>query len=197
VHSGQVHGTRVLRHPGGGPAGFLIADTADGHATRAAGVLVTVTVADCIPISIVDPERRALALLHGGWRGVAGGIVEAGVAALRELAGSHPEELFLHLGPAICGACYEVGPEVHAALGCEVPPENRPVDLRAIAARNARRLGMATERITTSAHCTRCGDSPFFSHRAGHPGRQVGVLGIKDDGAGPSSPELVPRAGGR
>lgn len=185
IHAGQVHGTRVLRHPGGGPAGLFIADAADGHATRATGVLLTVTVADCIPISIVDPTRRALALLHGGWRGVAAGIIEEGVGTLHELAGSEPGDLHLHLGPAICGACYEVGPEVHAALGCEVPPDKRPIDLRAVAADRARGLGIAPARISISTHCTRCGDSPFFSHRAGFAGRQIGLLGIRPEGTQP------------
>lgn len=192
VHAGQVHGARVLRHPTGEPAGLFLAEAADGHATRADGVLLTVTVADCIPISLVDPTRRALALLHGGWRGVAAGIIEEGVATLHELAGTSPEDLFLHLGPAICGACYEVGPEVYTALRCEAPPENRPIDLRAIAADRAAALGIAPERISISAHCTRCHGAPFFSHRAGSSGRQVGVLGIRPDGLGlqPSEPKF-------
>lgn len=191
VHAGQVHGTRVLRHPTGEPAGLFLADPADGHATSAAGVLLTVTVADCIPISLVDPGRRALALLHGGWRGVAGGIIEEGLITLRELAGSTPEELYLHLGPAICGTCYEVGPEVFTALGCEARPEKRPIDLRAVAARRAEGLGIAPERITISAHCTRCHDSPFFSHRAGSAGRQVGILGLRPPAGGPSEASRV------
>jgi YfiH family protein len=179
VHAGQVHGTRVLHHRAGGAAGLLITDTADGHATDTPGVLLTVSIADCIPISIVDPERRAIALLHGGWRGVAAGMIEEGLAALRAVAGSEPESLYLHLGPAICGDCYEVGPEVHTALGLEEPPHNQPIDLRAIAARKATQLGVEPERITTSTFCTRCAESPFYSYRAGSKGRQVGVLGIR------------------
>lgn len=178
VHAFQVHGTTLLVHQAG-PPGLFIADDADAHATTTPGVLLTVSAADCIPISLVDPERRALALLHGGWRGVAAGVVEAGIAALGDLAGSAPADLFVHLGPAICGACYEVGPEVHLALGLEAPRDNRPVDLRAVAARRAVGLGVDPERISSSAHCTRCEGSPFFSHRAGCPERQVGVLGLR------------------
>lgn len=174
----QVHGTRVIQHRGEGPAGLSIADAADGHATMAPSVLLAVSVADCIPISIVDPDRRAVALLHGGWRGVASGILEEGVATLRDLAGSAPGDLFVHLGPAICGKCYEVGPEVFEALDLEPPLEKMPIDLRAVAALRAERLGVDPTRITRSTRCTRCNDSPFFSHRAGHHGRQVAVLGI-------------------
>ena len=83
-----------------------------------------------------------------------------------------------HLGPAICGACYEVGPEVHEALGQPPPTDNAPIDLRAVQAHQLIEAGVAPERITVSAHCTRCGTG-FFSHRAGDAGRQLGVLGIR------------------
>lgn len=183
VHARQVHGARVLVHEEGGPPGLFIADGYDGHVTRTPGVLLTVSVADCVPIFVVDPDRRAVALLHGGWRGIAAGVLEEGVAALRELAGSPAEALELHLGPAICGDCYEVGPEVFEALGLEPPPRPAPVDLRAVLVHRALQLGIAAERITVSTFCTRCGGSPFFSHRAGCGERQVGVLGIRPDAA--------------
>lgn len=179
VCAGQVHGTRVLRHQHEGPAGLIIAEAADGHATTLPDLLLAASVADCIPVSIIDPEQRAIALLHAGWRGVAAGIIAEGMASLRELAGSSTADLHLHLGPAICGGCYEVGPEVYAALGLEPPAGNTPIDLRAIAARQALELGVAESKMTISAHCTRCQDSPFFSHRAGSLLRQVGVLGIR------------------
>lgn len=183
VHARQVHGARVLVHEEGGPPGLFIADGYDGHVTRTPGVLLTVSVADCVPIFLVDPDRRAVALLHGGWRGIAAGVLEEGVAALRELAGSPADALELHLGPAICGDCYEVGPEVFQALGLEPPPRPAPVDLRAVLVHRALQLGIAAGRITVSAFCTRCGGSPFFSHRAGCGERQVGVLGIRPNAA--------------
>jgi YfiH family protein len=182
VHAAQVHGTRVLHHEAAGTAGLFLADEADGHATRAPGVLLTVSVADCIPISLVDPERRAVALLHGGWRGVAAGIVERGIAELAARAGSHARSLYLHFGPAICGACYEVGPEVHEALGKARPSAAQPIDLRAVAAERALGCGVPAAQLSISAYCTRCSGSPFFSHRAGCGERQVGVLGLAAGG---------------
>ncbi len=73
VVSRQVHGTAlgVHRDP---VSGFLIREGLDGHLSRGAGLLLTVTVADCIPVYLIDPESRALGLLHAGWRGVAGRI---------------------------------------------------------------------------------------------------------------------------
>jgi YfiH family protein len=177
VHGRQVHGAAVRAH-GEGPPGLQVSPLTDGHATRAGGVLLTVSVADCVPISLVSPARRVVALLHGGWRGVAAGILENGLDLLAGRLDASAGELDVHLGPAICGACYEVGPEVHRALGLPEPGRPQPVDLRAVIAERARRAGVADARITTSTWCTRCGESPFFSHRGGCAERQVAVLGI-------------------
>jgi polyphenol oxidase len=136
--------------------------------------LLTVSIADCVPISLVDSSSRRIALLHGGWRGTALGILGAGLAHL----GGDPSAVHVHLGPAICGRCYEVGPEVHQALGLAVPAAPAPVDVRAVLARQAVDAGVAPGHISVSEHCTRCGDN-FFSHRAGSPGRQLGVLGLR------------------
>lgn len=178
VYARQVHGARVLLHHDG-PAGMLVADDADGHATTAPGTLLTVSVADCVPVFIVSPEPRAVAAVHAGWRGVAAGAVEAGLETLARMTGSEPSSFHVHFGPAICGRCYEVGPEVHEALELERPDHNAPVDLRAIAAHRAEAAGVDPAHITTSAFCTRCGDSPFFSHRAGCAERQVGFVAIR------------------
>lgn len=174
----QVHGRGVRVH-GEGPPGLAVLPATDGHATRVPGVLLAVTVADCVPVLAVDPGRRTVAALHAGWRGVAAGILEEGLGILADRFGTLPAEVELHLGPAICGTCYQVGPEVHAALGLSSPEAPRPVDLRAVLARRAVHAGVCPGRITVSAWCTRCGDSPFFSHRAGHPQRQVAFLGIR------------------
>jgi polyphenol oxidase len=179
VHARQVHGAEVRTHRGSLPPGLTVMEGFDGHLTELPGVLLTVSVADCIPISLVDPGRRTVALLHGGWRGVAGGIVERALSLLAD-GGAPPASLVAHAGPAICGGCYEVGPEVHAAIhpGLPAPPAPMPIDLRAAVAQRLRAAGVPAEAITLSAHCTRCGEG-FFSHRAGSAARQMGVLAIR------------------
>ena len=167
----QVHAAKVLQHDALSP-GLMLADDSDGQMTRSPGVLLAVSIADCVPVLVVDPNKRAVAALHAGWRGTAQQIVRNCL----ELMGN---DVRVHLGPGICGECYEVGPEVHEALGLEVPVGNTPVDLRAVLAQQCRDLGVREEAITTSAWCTRCGDSPFYSHRAGHPERQVAVIGMQ------------------
>jgi YfiH family protein len=173
VHSLQVHGAELMEHAETEP-GLFVTEGRDGHLTGTPGILLTVSLADCVPISLVDPDRRRVALLHGGWRGTAAGIVARGVEGL----GAEPGRVHAHLGPAICGRCYEVGPEVHAALGLAVPPGPLEVDVRAVQARQLVDSGVPAAQVSVSEHCTRCGEG-FFSHRGGSAGRQMGVLGLR------------------
>jgi copper oxidase (laccase) domain-containing protein len=70
----QVHGAAVQWHPES-TDGWLILDGVDGHVTGTAGLLLTITIADCIPVYLAVPEKRVVALLHAGWRGTAGRIL--------------------------------------------------------------------------------------------------------------------------
>ncbi len=177
----QVHGRDVAVH-GDGASGLELVHGCDAHATCRAGVLLTVTTADCVPVSIVDEATPAVAMVHAGWRGVAAGVLEAAVGRLRADFGTAVRDVHVHLGPSICAACYEVGPEVFVALGRPEPPAPSTVDLRGVLAERAVGLGVAPARITVSAHCTRCTGSGLFSHRAGDRERQVGYLGIRSSG---------------
>ncbi len=169
--SRQVHGTAVQRvrsRDGGG--GQPLAIDADGHATSERELGMTVLVADCLPVALGSPG--AVAMLHAGWRGLAAGVLEEGVRALRELAGDR-EELVAVIGPGAGPCCYEVGPEVHAAFG-GAHREGRHIDLRAIA--RERLLAAGAGRVEEVPPCTIC-DERFFSHRreGARAGRQVGV----------------------
>ena len=176
VHGRQVHGRTVRVHDHLGGGGLQIGPEVDGWVTRTPGALLTVATADCVPVFLVAPRRRAVGLLHAGWRGVVEGILEGGVETLAHRMGSPARELRLHLGPAICGSCYEVGPEVHGALGLEVPEGPRPVDLRAVLAERAVAAGVRPGHVTVSRRCTRC-DPLLFSHRGGDRGRQISFIG--------------------
>ncbi len=177
VRSRQVHGARCRIH-GDLPAGDCVAGDGDGHVTQESGVLLAVTLADCVPVFVADPANRAVGIFHAGWRGTAAGVVENGLRAMRRAFGSAAAELRLHLGPAICGRCYEVGPEVFAALGELPPPHPRPLDLRRVIRRRALAAGVPPGHLTTSAECTLCGDGRYYSHRGGDRGRHLGLIGI-------------------
>ncbi|MQA88937.1 MAG: hypothetical protein GEU90_01700 [Gemmatimonas sp.] len=179
VHSRQVHGVEVAEWVEPIPPGLLYVSGYDAHLTNRLGVLLSVSIADCVPVFLVAEQSRALALAHAGWRGAAGSIVEKVIGGLSRMSGEAPETFWLHCGPAICGVCYEVGPEVHAGVHPfrEVPSAPKPIDLRAAIASRAIAAGLLSERISVSGLCTLCGPSDFFSHRGGSAGRQMGVLG--------------------
>ena len=177
VHARQVHQDDILVHDDV-PAGLIVGPDADGHATRRSGVLLAVSVADCVPIFVAAPGVPAVALLHGGWRGVAAGILERGVRVLYDSFGAEAADLHVHLGPAICGKCFEVGPEVTQGLGITDHGVSH-VDLRALLAHRAIALGVNPVRTTISEFCTRHGESPFYSHRGGCAERQIAVLAVR------------------
>ena len=167
----QVHGSRVVVH-GEGWEGWLRVDGADGHASLHRGTAMAVTIADCVPVFLTHASG-ATALLHSGWRGTAARIIEHGVAALAKRGVPVPE-IRVHLGPSICGDCYEVSPEVYGQLTGVSADRPTCVDLRAVIADHARATGV--RHISTSPLCTRCDNARLFSHRAGDEGRQLSVI---------------------
>ena len=88
----------------------------DALLTDQAGILLSVRTADCLPVLLVDAKRRAVAAVHGGWRGALAGIVEKAVGEMRRVYGSEPRSLLAVLGPSIRVCCYEVGEEVEEAF---------------------------------------------------------------------------------
>jgi len=183
VMAHQVHGTDVRVHGPQAP-GWHVGDGYDGHVTVQPGVLMAVTVADCVPIYLLDKRSRGLGLLHAGWRGVASGMLEAGLAAFCRHTGAMVQDVAVHFGVAVCGQCYEVGPEVAWAVRGASSGTNERLDLRAALGARARRLGLAD--VSTSPLCTACDATRFFSHRGskGDGGRMVAYLGRPAERAG-------------
>ena len=174
----QVHGARVVVHAGEWE-GWLRVDAADGHVAPERGTALAVTVADCVPVLIAHPSG-AVAALHSGWRGTEANIAAEGVRLLAA-GGCAPRELRVHLGPAICGRCYEVSPDVHGRLTGRAVERPIPVDLPALIADQLRAAGV--REIACSEWCTRCDADRFHSHRAGDPGRQLAVIVAPRDGS--------------
>jgi YfiH family protein len=106
----QVHGAEVLA-----PARASdreAAEDADAVVTHDANLLLTVRVADCVPLLIADTHRGAVAAVHAGWRGTSAGIAQRAVERLATLYGSRPSDLVAAAGPAIGACCYRVGDEL-------------------------------------------------------------------------------------
>lgn len=170
----QVHGDTVLAHANPWD-GFLRTRPADGHVTQERGLALAVTIADCAPVFLAHPSG-AVAIVHSGWRGTEARIIHQAIRVLGR-AGLAPDELRVHIGPAICGRCYEVSADVRARLTGEA--SNRPgnVDIRSLIAEQAAEAGIG--RVSVSPSCTRCDNESFFSHRAGDAGRQIAVIVAK------------------
>ncbi len=150
----------------------------DGHVTRQRGLCIAVTVADCVPVYLYHPDGPSIGIFHAGWRGVAAGIVEAGVRAMEGVSGHAAENIIMHCGVSICGSCYEVGPEVWEALGEPKPKTNWPIDLRDVIARRAQNLGITL--ITVSPACTVHESRGLQSYRrqGAQSGRMAAYIGI-------------------
>ena len=172
----QVHGVELMSLDAG--RGWIQVDGIDGWITTAPGVMLTVTVADCVPIYLVAPQR-GVALLHAGWRGTAGRILARGIERLKAETECVESEIVMHCGVGICGACYEVGSEV--MLGCGAAADGDGpwhIDLRQRLAAEASELGLTT--ISSSTWCSAHDRPSFYSHRAsgGTDGRMVAYIGM-------------------
>jgi hypothetical protein len=198
IHSGVV---RVIRDDDGALEGRL--QTAEGKAelegdglmTDVPGVLLGVGTADCVPVLVVDVEKKVVAGFHAGWRGTVARIVEHGVAKMGEEYGSRVEDLMAAVGPSIGVCCYTVGEEVRAEFGRQFGyasslfrfGDSGEMRLNLWEA-NRRQLvdaGVGEARIAVVGECTACardgsGTLRYFSHRGekGVTGRMLNVVGV-------------------
>jgi polyphenol oxidase len=150
----QVHGTRVVVDGQG-------VEEADGQVISDPGVAAIVLVADCLPVALAGPER--VGVVHAGWRGLAAGVLEAGVEATGATCAA--------IGPGIGPCCYEVGDDVRAVFATS----ERTLDLKAIARSRLQAAGVGE--VHDCGLCTSCDAERFFSHRRdrGVTGRQAGL----------------------
>jgi len=167
----QVHGTAVVATDGAARGYAVGIAEADGVASAERGVGAGVHVADCLPIAVGG--KGAVAMLHGGWRGLEGGIVAEGVRALRALGVTG--ELEAVIGPGAGGCCYETGEEVRERFAVYGASNGRLLDLKAVAAGQLREQGVGS--VHDVGLCTICAPAArFFSHRrdGAATGRQGG-----------------------
>ena len=176
----QVHGVRIREVRGASDPRFddVVAERpeGDGLLTRDADRALLVVVADCVPVLLWRRDRPGVSALHCGWRGVAGGLVASGVAALGD-----PAATGMAIGPGIGPCCFEVGPEVRDRFARDFGEEvvhGRTLDLVGAIRRDASRAGVAESAIWTLAACTKCDGERWFSYRrdGAHTGRQAGII---------------------
>lgn len=177
----QVHGTHVCHAPWEGtPEG-------DAGVATAPGELLGIETADCLPVLIVDPVRRAVAAAHAGWRGTVAGVATRAVESI-VAAGSQPRDLVAALGPSIGACCYEVGPEVEEAFGPAGARFFRPgprgrshLDVRAANRAQLLAAGLADDAIHDVADCTYHLADRYHSYRRDGKGagRMISFVGFR------------------
>jgi YfiH family protein len=195
---GREVGTAAARGPWveagglgqGPPEGKAPLGEADGLVSSEAGVVLAVLTADCAPVLLADPEAGVIGAVHAGWRGLAAGVVEGGVAAMAAL-GADPAAVVGLVGPAVGGCCYEVGADVREAVGDRYPAalattrDGRPaLDPAAGAVQALERAGVGQVRV--AGECTVDLAGRHFSHRRDHgrTGRQAGLIALVPSGTG-------------
>lgn len=188
VTAHQVHGGRVAVV--GGSAGGTVIPATDALISNQPGTALLLRFADCVPLFLYDPQRRAIGLVHAGWRGFVAGVVPNAVAALREAFSCRPQNIMAGVGPAIGWCCYQVGAdlcaEVQQVLGTGTPflrvhPDGTlHFDLSGAVRWQLQELGVC--HIEESGICTACHTDEFFSHRAekGTTGRFAAVLALRE-----------------
>jgi polyphenol oxidase len=182
------HGTRVVTvtQPGMAPPG-------DALLTTRLGLPLAVTVADCLPIYLAAPGR-AVAMVHGGWRGLAAGIVRAALDALAAAASTPRQDWHAWIGPGIGPCCYDLPRESAAHFRAVDPGQlaaadresgRLAVDLRRHALAELLAGGLAQAHVRSFGGCTACQPERFFSHRRdqGRSGRLLAWIVMEDAGA--------------
>lgn len=161
VHSSIVH---VASRTG-------CAGRGDALLTAHPGLAVSVRTADCYPVLLADPEHRAVAAVHAGWRGAAAGVVGETIGQMRSVCGTRPGALYAAVGPGIGACCYEVGAEVARRFGKESAGR---LDLAAEICKQLLASGVPEAHVDLLGGCTFCEAGRFYSYR--REGKQTGRM---------------------
>jgi YfiH family protein len=169
----QIHSALVLKALEPGCAG-----EADALIANRPGVTLSIRTADCFPVLLADPEHRAIAAIHAGWRGTAEEIVCRTIDRMRSDFGTSPAQISAAIGPGIGECCYEVGEDVALKFGLDTAGR---IDLAAINREQLIRTGVPASHIDTLGRCTFCESALFHSYRRDREqaGRMISFIGIK------------------
>lgn len=176
-----AHGNQVMKVDGK-DAGKIIPNT-DGLITNSTQVFLTITVADCLPIFLFDEEKKVIALVHAGWRGLQKGIVDNAVSQFIKDFGSDPKNIIAGIGPCICARHYEVKEDVSSEFkdypqAISNTDGRISLDLKQIARQKLIKLGLKQENIEISSECTYELENKYFSFRRDKPAEVQAMLAV-------------------
>ena len=182
AYSNQVHGTDVLYAT---KAGCF--DGYDALITKQPGLLIGVTVADCVPILIYDQAHQAVAAIHAGWRGTVGGIVTKTLTTMQQRFGTVAGGCYAYVGTCIDECSFEVGPEVAEQFAATYKQTKSGtgkacVDLKGANVSCLIDFGLPSKQIAVSSFSTVLNNDTYYSFRAenGQTGRMLAVIGLKN-----------------
>ena len=202
VKNQQVHGDSVRTVTGADVTSFPGQPgtvEADGLLTQERGVCLAAFSADCIPVLLCDPVKKAACAVHAGWRGTALGIAARGVERMAQVCGSAPRDVLAAIGPGISACCFETHADVpdglRAHMGAGAEPFLHPipgtdkyhVDLKGANRSWLLRAGLLPEHIAVCGACTACETETFWSHRrmGTSRGSMAALIQIGPAGEGP------------
>ena len=177
IRQEAVDAARVAAETGRSPA--IIIPGTDGTITNRKNVLLTTVHADCLAVFCYDPVKEAIGLCHAGWRGTCAGIAMEMVEKMEDEYGCDPENLQAYIGPGISQCCFEVGMEVAEDFAenwtfagdyitrtpGDVANGKCHIDIKGINQEQLELMGIPTEQIRVSEHCTCCEPELFCSYR--------------------------------
>lgn len=189
----QVHGDKIFivrqEHAGLGAEEYSQAiKDVDALITNIPGIPLLLFFADCVPVLIIDPKKRAIAISHAGWKGTVAGIAGKTIKAMEQEYGTNPADCLAGIGPSIGQCCYEVNENVIDQLKVfpywqDLVAPKGPRWLLNLWEANRRQLldaGLVPDNVAVSAVCTACNTELFFSYRAekGNTGRMGAVISL-------------------
>ncbi|HLG19821.1 MAG TPA: peptidoglycan editing factor PgeF [Bdellovibrionota bacterium] len=184
----QAHGANVVLIRKSDSREEILRREADALISNDPNCFLSVRVADCFPILLIDEERKALGVVHAGWRGTMARVLTATLIAMHQEFGSRPGDLQVAIGPGIGPCCFEVSLGVAslflsnlAVAGKEIRQGEASsyLDLGAINLRLAMEAGVSKANTWRSPLCTWCEAETFYSYRreGKQSGRMVGIVG--------------------
>lgn len=153
----------------------------DGVITQNKSLVLSIQVADCIPLFLLDKNSHIFSLIHAGWRGASMGIVELGIEKMVSL-GAKEDHLVALIGPAIGPCCFEIGPEVAQLFQknqlTKGTGDRSYLNLATTVIRKLKERGLSETNIIHIDRCTHC-ERDFFSYRRQGPkaGRMIALCG--------------------
>ena len=179
----QVHGNRCLTIKRGDPLKKRY--EGDAILTDRRDALLTVSVADCLPVFLIEPRRKVLGLIHAGWRGTLLGIAEETMRRAKNEFGCDPPDFTILMGPAIQRCCYEISEGVGVLFDedclVRMPGQRPKLDLMSANLKQFLNCGVQREKIFEAKECTCCDKEMFHSFRrdGDRAGRMIAFLGMK------------------